>query len=659
MLRAFFCLLGCCICFYSNSEDEIDLFELSLEDLVKVEIATKQKQTIYASPSSVYVISRQQIKSMGIQKLQTLLNFIPGFQSTRDIEQGTANRISARGRSTALSESVLVHINGRKINDLYTGGISILNRMFNIGNIEHIEVIRGPGSALYGSNAFLGVINIVTLTGGNELNISVNDNETLASSITTSTSWRQSHQLDFYLSWFDDQGEDYKITDLYGITSRVKDPAKGTDAYLKYSFDNWQLSGRFMQRELEDFLALGAIGNDVNKEKTEQWSFAIEKQGELLEQLSYDFSFIHSEDKWQTIALLIPSDVEIEPGFSLANDFIGGPFLTSQTNNASSNLSYQFNDAHFLSFGASFEKSKITDVYTSTTHDLFTLEEYKKPVKLTKEQSFNVEESREVVSFYIQEQWHISDNWELTAGLRFDSYNDFGSSRSPRLALVYKPKEKSSLKFMYGTAFRAPNFLELYDRNNYVDFGNVNLNAEEVKTLELSWLQTERNWHFEITAFKNVFEQLIILGEPVEAPENPFFAPSFKNLDGQTSTGIETEMLYKLNNQFSVKLLWNWFTPNSDINVSRNSGAVVLDFRMDRLNVNLHSYFRGRNKAIANQGNYFVTSINAIYQFSQELKLNLRLSNLSDTSFRTQSIMYEEGVENRGREITLGMEILF
>jgi len=659
MLRAFFCLLGCCICFYSNSEDEIDLFELSLEDLVKVEIATKQKQTIYASPSSVYVISRQQIKSMGIQNLQNLLNFIPGFQSTRDIEQGTANRISARGRSTALSESVLVHINGRKINDLYTGGISILNRMLDIGNIEHIEVIRGPGSALYGSNAFLGVINIVTITENNELNISVNDNERLASSITTSTRWWQSHQLDFYLSWFDDQGDDYKITDLYGITARVKDPIKGTDAYLKYSFENWQLSGRFMQRELEDFLALGSIGNSVNNEKTEQWSFAIEKKGKLLEQLNYDVSFLHSEDKWQTIALLIPSDVEIEPGFSLTNDFIGGPYLTSLTNNASLNLSYQVDDSHFFSFGASFEKARITDVYTSTTHDLFTLEEYRNPVKLTKEQSFNVEESREVASFYIQEQWHISDNWELTAGLRFDSYNDFGSSRSPRLALVYKPKEKSSLKFMYGTAFRAPNFLELYDRNNYVDFGNVNLNAEEVKTLEVSWLQTEKNWHFEITAFRNVFEQLIILSEPVEAPENPFFAPSFSNIDGQESSGIETEMLYKLNNQFSVRLLWNWFTPNSDINVSRNSGAIVVDFRKDKLNVNLHSYFRSRNKAVANQGSYFVTSTNIIYQFSPELKMNFKLSNMLDKSYRTQSIMYEAGVENRGREITLGMEFLF
>jgi outer membrane receptor for ferrienterochelin and colicins len=68
------------------------------------------------------------------------------------------------------------------------------------------------------------------------------------------------------------------------------------------------------------------------------------------------------------------------------------------------------------------------------------------------------------------------------AGVRYDAYSDFGSSTNPRLALVWKQQAKSSIKLMYSIAFRAPNFLELYDRNNYVDFGNSNLNAEEVET---------------------------------------------------------------------------------------------------------------------------------------------------------------------------------
>lgn len=162
-MRCIFLLFYLCS-FISFGENEVDLFSLNLDDLAKIKIASKRAETLYSSPSSVPVISRTQIENMGITNLQTLLNFVQGFQSTRDIEQGTANRISVRGRSTALSESVRIQIDGKKLNDLYTGGISILNRMLDLGFVKQIEIIGGPGSALYGSNAFLGVINIITQT---------------------------------------------------------------------------------------------------------------------------------------------------------------------------------------------------------------------------------------------------------------------------------------------------------------------------------------------------------------------------------------------------------------------------------------------------------------------------------------------------------------
>jgi len=513
------------LCFFSvclSANEAFDIFELSLKELTQITIATKQNQTIYSSPSSVYVVDRQQLESMGIQSLQTLLNYVPGFQSTRDVEQGTANRISARGRSTALSESVLVQIDGQPINDLYTGGISIINRLLDLGNVDHIEIIRGPGSALYGSNAFLGVINIVTLSGHNEVKLAISNPNGVSSMLSYSKALPEEQSIDLYLSLFDNQGDDYHITDLYGISEKVRDPAKGADLYIKYAVYDWRFSGRYMQRRLEDFLGLGSIGNDVTNEKTQQWSFSADYQGSFSEKLNYDLSLYHSRDRWHAIALLIPDDVEISPGFALDTDFIGGPYLTSQNNKVSFDASYHIDDANVFSFGGSYVKSKITEVYTSTTHDLFTLDAYDAPILLSGDDAFNVKESREISSVYLQHQLHINAQWEATAGLRYDSYSDFGSSTNPRIALVYKPKDKSSIKLMYGTAFRAPNFLELYDRNNYVDFGNVNLKAEEVETAEVSWLTTQTNWHVEVTAFSNTFKQLIRLDAPVESPENPF-----------------------------------------------------------------------------------------------------------------------------------------
>jgi outer membrane receptor for ferrienterochelin and colicins len=222
---------------------------------------------------------------MGIQNLQTLLNFVPRFQSTRDVEQGTANRISARGRSTALSESVLVKIDF-KTNDLYTGGISILNRLLDIGHVEHIEIIRGSGSALYGSNAFLGVINIVTVSHHNEVNLTRTQPGKVSSNISYSHQFSQTNAVDLYLSIFNHNGENYHLTDINGISDKVSDPAKGIDIYLKYSFDNWLFTGRYMQRELQDFLSLGSIGNNINSEESQQWSFSTEYSGIHADKLS-------------------------------------------------------------------------------------------------------------------------------------------------------------------------------------------------------------------------------------------------------------------------------------------------------------------------------------------------------------------------------------
>ena len=643
---------------FSFAEEDFDLFSLDLADLAHIKIASKQKQTVYSSPSSVSVITREQIQNMGITNLQALLNFISGFQSTRDIEQGTSNRISVRGRSTALSESVLIQIDGKKLNDLYTGGISILNKMLSLGFVKQIEIIRGPGSALYGSNAFLGVINIITETQKNEIHVAADSIGGISSNILLSKRFDNEHQLDAYFSLFKQTGDDYFTTDLYGISEQVKDPIKGSDIYIKYQLENFLLTARYMQRELDDFIAFGSIGNGINNENTKQWSVAVEYENEIFDDLNYHILASHSEDKWDNFALFIPKDVEIEPGFALDEDFVGGPYLTSKTSKVAIDLTYPISN-NLFSFGGVFEIAATTDVYSSTSHDLFTLESYGKIVILTGDESFNVLKTRTISSFYLQDQIQINQKLELTAGVRFDKYNDFGSSTNPRLALVWKPYDGNSLKLMYGTAFRAPNFLELYDRNNYTDFGDVNLNAEEVTTTEVAWLTNFANWHIEITAFDNQFEQLIVLGEPVEHPENPFFAPRFTNTDSQKSRGVETQLQFKPSQNFAIKFLWNWFSADSNINVARNAGAVIFDYQWLKTHLNFASYYRGENDFIENQGDYIVSYANLSHQHSENLRFNIAISNLFDKQFKTQSIVYSEGVDNRGRVFTFNVEYGF
>lgn len=645
--------------YLSFAEDEIDLFSLDLADLAKIKIASKQEQTVYSSPSSVSVITRAQIQNMGITNLQTLLNFVQGFQSTRDIEQGTANRISVRGRSTALSESVLIQIDGKKINDLYTGGISILNRMLDLGFVKQIEIIRGPGSALYGSNAFLGVINIITEVESNEVSVAIDSIGGISSNISFNKHFDNDQQLNAYFSLFKQNGDEYFLTDLFGVSEQVKDPIQGADVYIKYQMDKLLFTGRYMQRQLDDFIALGSIGNNINNENTKQWSIAAEYENSITDKLNYHLLVSHSEDEWDTFALFIPKDIEISPDFSLDENFVGGPYLTSKRSKIALNLTYSLNENHFFSFGSAYEAAEITDVYTSTSHDLFTLENFDEVVKLTGDDSFNALNQRTITSLYAQDQIKLGHNVELTAGVRYDTYNDFGSSTNPRLALVWKPSNDNSFKLMYGTAFRAPNFLELYDRNNYADFGNINLNAEEVTTTEVAWLTNFANWHMEVTVFDNQFKQLIVLGEPVENPENPFFAPRFANTDSQKSRGVESLLQYKASQSFAVKFIWNWFTASSDINTAQNTGALILDYQRGDIQLNFASYYRGTNDFIENQQGYFISYANVSHLYSSNLRFSMAISNLFDEKFKTQSIVYPQGIDNRGRVFTFKTEYSF
>ncbi|TQV89321.1 TonB-dependent receptor plug domain-containing protein [Aliikangiella coralliicola] len=650
------------------AEEKATLVKLSLKELLTLKIASRQNETIYSAPSSVTLITDEQLTRMGLTNLQAILNFVPGYQSSRDIEQGTANRITARGRSTALSESVLVLLDGQKLNDLYSGGVSILNRLLTLGHVEKIEIIRGPGSALYGSSAFLGAINIVTTTQKNQLKFRQGSFGEQSASLLFSHSFastvddRQNsstNTLDLFIESFDQSGEKYQLADFLGTETTTTDPIDGHDLYLKYRLNQWSINARHMQRNLSQFMTFGALGNDSNQEETAQSSISLEYSQIISDEFKHTVKVSHSNDKWNTRALLLLDNTELAPGVFLEENFVGGPYLKSQNTKINWDSSYQFAQNNLLSIGLSSETAKISDVANVTTHNPITLDYFGGFVASRDQLNFNDRNKRDIFSFYIQERYQFNPNWQLTAGVRYDDYSDFGQSTNPRVAIVWSPTDQNSLKFLYGTAFRAPNFLELYDKNNPVDFGNVNLKAEKVNTTEVGWVVSNNQWNLEVTAFHNHFENLIVLGAPIVAPDNPLLAPSFSNSSSTHTTGIETEYQMQLMDEFQLKLIWNWFSDDSNINISKNTGAFILNYKWPDINFNLNSFYRGKNNSIEGQDSYFVTNANLRYSLTPKTTITFSSNNLFNEQYRTLSSVYSEGVANRGRSIQLGVEISF
>lgn len=638
-----------------------DIDNISLEDLLNTEItvASKSKESLNDAPSSVSVFTADEIRNMGITHIQELLNYVPGFQATRDIEQGTASRVSARGRSTALSESVLFLVDGQRINDLYTGGISIINRLIPVENIKQVEIIRGPGSALYGSNAFLGVVNIVTLDNANNINVQTGSQDSKSIAVNLSKTFSPSFSAAAFLKTFRDDGYTFKtVEDIYGTIGETRDPVKGTDAYLTLKFKKFTLNARYLDRTLADFLTFGNLANRSNREETTQGSISLGYEG-AYKKLEFKLGARYVFDRWNTLSQLIPAGFELAPGFALSEPFIGGPYLESYLIGANADFTFKFSRSNTLSAGVSFIKTGIERVENRMTHHPITLD-YQGPVTIfSGDLSFNREETRYILGIYVQDKHKFSKRLSLTAGIRFDRYNDFGSSINPRAALIYNVPWDATIKLMYGSAFRAPNFLELYDKNNPVDFGNEDLEPEKVQTIEAAYIQKIKslNAQLAVTFFYNKIKDLIILGDPVVHPENPQGAPRFQNAGELETKGLELELKAVPSRGFTIIASFTRFFDGEDLLVSPNSGSLILNFGHKGYNFNINGIFRDKIAVIPGQGSYALINAAIMVPVNQYLKLSASIKNIFDEDYRTVTLVLPGGVPNRGRTFSLGLII--
>jgi len=139
------------------------LLTMSLEELIEVEISlpTRSPKPVSKTPGIATVITAKEIHNMGARNLMDVLKMVPGIGISRN-EQGFF-MFDIRGISTVSSEKILLMIDGHSLNKNYIGsGLKFIADHLDVKNIRQVEVVRGPGSALYGTNAFVAVINVIT-----------------------------------------------------------------------------------------------------------------------------------------------------------------------------------------------------------------------------------------------------------------------------------------------------------------------------------------------------------------------------------------------------------------------------------------------------------------------------------------------------------------
>ena len=560
-----------------------DLFSLSLEELsqVNISIATGSPKPLAQAPAVASVVTAEEIALIGVQTLDEVLETIPGLHVSRGSFQ-YGSRYFIRGIVSTYNPHTLMLVNGLPMTSLFVGdrGERIPGQhSIPVKMIERIEVIRGPGSALYGADAFAGVINVITKTAddieGAEVNASWGSFETGRASVQSGHTWGDlKAATSVAYTHTKGDGDAVVQSDLQSILDpllpapaslapgAVSTGAEFYDLRSDLSLKEWRL-----RLSLMDARNTGT-GQGVNDALDPDSYFEHRRAtAELLwgRDLSDDWrldigtSYVYGAFSNDSSILLFPPGAfgESPPGTELFPDgVIGKPGVREQHARINLTAAWSGWQDHRVTFGTGYHKGDLFE--TTDINNYINLATPFGPVPVPRPGGlteitdtadiFQPEGERESHYVFAQDEWQFAPNWEWTAGLRYDVYSDVGTAVNPRMALVWSVSDALTSKLMYGEAFRAPAFFELYARSNPVALGNENLVPERLQSTELAFdWRPDPDWTLAINFYHWFIRDFIdFVSDP---GQSTFTAQNVGRIRGY---GSELEMRY----QFSPVLQW-------------------------------------------------------------------------------------------------------
>ncbi|MGB7597728.1 MAG: TonB-dependent receptor [Gallionella sp.] len=528
---------------------------LAYGDKSMISIATGSTQPIDRAPAVATVITARDIAAMGATDLDQALESVPGLHVSMS-NVGMNPIYEFRGIATKNNPEVLMLVNGLPITSVLWGDRGQILGGMPLENVARIEVIRGPGSALYGADAFSGVINIITKTAAD---IKGGEFGLRGGSYNTRDAWTQYGGklgiLDaaFYLRAGNTDGQKGIIqqdaqttwdqifsTNASLAPGPVSAESKGIDARADLSHEAWRLRTPYQQREVGT--GAGVAGSlDPNGRGQASRLFMDMSYEQANWAPNWDLSgvagFYNIKENGDPAYMLFPTGAF---GGAFPNGMIGDPEHAEQHSYANVSAFYTGLEQHRIRVGTGYQiedmyQTQETKNYNAAFQPLCTPLPCTPPtVDATGNPAlvYMMPHTRNVSYAFAQDEWSFARDWALTAGVRHDDYSDFGGTTNPRLALVWNAAYNVVVKAMHGTAFRAPSFAELYAINNPVAIGNPNLKPETIKTDELafSWqpvAKLQNNLNF----FRYRMSNIIL----------PITGSTYENTGDQVGRGLELE----------------------------------------------------------------------------------------------------------------------
>lgn len=551
----------------------MDDLELIYGNNKMISIASGHAVPINRAPSVTSVITQEDIEAIGARRLEDVLEYLPGIHVS---SARAGNKvIGFRGIYSEANTQVLVLVNGIPLRNTAIGGKPLAWTM-PVKNIAHIEIIRGPGSMLYGGDATTGVINIIT-KAGNEINGGYAGG--FFGSQDTYEGWLQYGQKE--ADW------EYAVSLQGGTTGgdkgaidrdaqTVLDGLFGTAASYAPGFTNFgrdDIDAR-IDVAFQDWIRLRVGYQRFNNVQTgEGAALALDPKGYTDEDIynldlsmKHEFSdgagldttfyFIGQDARWNynllpagTFGGALPQGAE-----SRTTNFQGTTGLTTQ-------FSYAGFQKHKATLGAGIIYHWVTDV--SNKINYLITPNFVTQIPLTEVSTFGrdpVLSSKNRTNFYalFQDEWNFANDFYLTTGLRYDYYSDVLDGISPRVSLVWNVNNNLTAKLLYGRSFRPPSFLE----KNLPLTPGTNIKSESVNTLEF---QIENKWSPRLATSANIywfeFKNLITSVSDSTLTSINSVSPNpvgFTNIPQINGIGLETEMRYAFSDDFHFSVNYSY-----------------------------------------------------------------------------------------------------
>jgi iron complex outermembrane receptor protein len=515
------------------------------DDIPSVFGASKYEQRLNEAPASVSIITADEIRKYGYRHLEDILDSVRGFYTTNDRNYAYPG-VRGFNRPGDYGTRILLLLDGQRLNDALYDAAAI-DREFpvNVDLIERVEIIRGPGSSIYGSNAVLGVINVITLRGrdlkGTELAASYASQNTREGRVSYGDRFVGGLEVLLSGSGFDSDGDDRLYFPEFDAPSTNNGIAENGDhettrsLFAKLSLGDFTLQMDYNEREKRFPTATyETVFNDRRNVTNDDVAHLF---------LNYAHSFDNE----------IELNADIDYGYYTYH----GDYVYDYSDTAVPDLVIWDDDATAEWWRYELQAS----IYTFDRHKLIVGAEYRDNLRLDQSNNdpfdtyLNDKSDSDVWGVYIQDEIQLARTLALTLGVRHDDYDTFGGTTNPRVALVYSPFERTTVKLLYGESFRAPNTYELKYHDGFFTWKPaIDLEPETSQSTELV---VEQRIGQHLRGVANLFyyriDDLISL---VTDPADDLLV--FVNLDDIETRGLGLELEGKLPRGISGRVSYTY-----------------------------------------------------------------------------------------------------